>query len=215
MALHLQFYVDRPRMRGACSKSIDLVKEAAVARDTRRRMIQQAALLFRGSGYAGTGIREVAEAAGAHRGVIYHHFAGGKAELATEVLAYVDGLVGPAIEAVCAGQEPVPAMQAILAAAEVVMAGGDHPAGCAVAAVTVGAGPDEQSLRSMTREIFDRWQRAFRDCLLRNGFDTEAATNLATLLIAGLEGALVLCRAEGTTEPLARVAAGLEHALTR
>ncbi|QUQ63180.1 TetR/AcrR family transcriptional regulator [Kutzneria sp. CA-103260] len=186
-----------------------------MARDTRRRMIQQAALLFRGSGYAGTGIREVAEAAGAHRGVIYHHFAGGKAELATEVLAYVDSLVGPAIEAVCATEEPVPAMRAILAAAAVVMAGEDHPAGCAVAAVTLGAGPDEPALRSATREIFDRWQQAFRDCLWRNGFSGVAATNLATLLIAGLEGALVLCRAEGTTEPLARVADALEHALKR
>jgi TetR/AcrR family transcriptional repressor of lmrAB and yxaGH operons len=186
-----------------------------VARDTRRRMIQQAALLFRGSGYAGTGIREVAEAAGAHRGVIYHHFAGGKAELATEVLAYVDGLVGPAVEAVCAAQEPVPAMRAMLAAAEVVMAGGGHPAGCAVAAVALGTGPDEPALRSATREIFDRWQRAFRDCLLRNGFGDAEAVSLATLLIAGLEGGLVLCRAEGTTEPLSRVAAGLEHALTR
>jgi TetR/AcrR family transcriptional repressor of lmrAB and yxaGH operons len=184
-----------------------------MARDTRQRMIRQAALLFRGHGYAGTGIREVAEAAGAHRGVIYHHFPGGKTELATEVLTYVDGLVGPAVEAVCAEQEPIPAMRAVLAGAKLVMTGGSHPAGCPVAAITLGA--EDEELRSATREIFGRWRQAFQDCLRRNGFRADEAMSLATLLIAGLEGGLVLCRAEGTTEPLDHVETALEHALKR
>ncbi|QLY28304.1 TetR/AcrR family transcriptional regulator [Nocardia huaxiensis] len=186
-----------------------------MARDTRQRMIAQAALLFRGRGYAGTGIREIAEAAGANRGVIYHHFPGGKAEVATEVLASVDSMVSPAIAAVCATQDPVPAMHAILAATKFVMTGGEQPPGCTVAAITLGAGPDEPALHTLTRDIFRRWRTPFRECLQRNGFDDDTATNLATLLIAGMEGALVLCRAEDTTEPLDQVAAALEHALTR
>ncbi|MFG1796168.1 TetR/AcrR family transcriptional regulator [Nocardia sp. NPDC049149] len=197
--------------------SIDIVKrwerEPLVAGDTRKRMIRQAALLFRAQGYAGTGIREVAERAGANRGVIYHHFPGGKPEMATEVMAYIDGMVSPGIAAVCATQEPIPAMRAILEAAKLVMAGGDQPAGCPVAAIALGAGSGEQALRSTARAIFRRWQVPFRECLARNGFGESDAANLATLVIAGMEGALILCRTEGATDPLDRVAAGLERAL--
>ncbi|ASF07522.1 LmrA/YxaF family transcription factor [Nocardia brasiliensis] len=106
-------------------------------------------------------------------------------------------------------------MHAILAGAKMVMAGGDQPPGCAVAAVTLGAGPDDHTLHEATRAIFRRWQQPFQECLQRNGFDEGDAKNLATLLIAGMEGALVLCRAEGTTEPIDRVAAALEYALAR
>ncbi|WP_043674247.1 TetR/AcrR family transcriptional regulator [Nocardia vulneris] len=186
-----------------------------MAGDTRARMIRKATLLFRGQGYAGTGLREVTAAAGTHRGVTYHHFPRGKTELAEEVLAYLDATVSPLIAAVCAEQQPVPAMHAILAGAKMVMAGGDQPPGCAVAAVTLGAGPDDHSLHEATRAIFRRWQQPFQECLQRNDFDESDAKNLATLLIAGMEGALVLCRAEGTTEPIDRVAAALEYALAR
>ncbi|MFI5782050.1 TetR/AcrR family transcriptional regulator [Nocardia sp. NPDC051570] len=184
-----------------------------MARDTRRQMIRQALLLFRAQGYAATGIREVATTAGAHRGVIYHHFPRGKTELAEEVLASIDSMAGPLIEAVCAQQQPIPAMHAILAGAKMIMTGGEYPPGCPVAAITIGAGPDDESLRSSARDIFRRWQSPFRECLRRNGFTEPDAANLATLLIAGMEGALVLCRAEGDNDALDRVAAALERAL--
>ncbi|MGW5436946.1 LmrA/YxaF family transcription factor [Nocardia asteroides] len=143
------------------------------------------------------------------------HFPRGKTELAEEVLAVTDGAVGPAIAAVCAQAEPVDAMRAILAGAKMVMTGGDYPPGCPVAAVALEAGPEDQDLLTAARDVFRGWQQPFRECLQRNGFDDADARDLATLLIAGLEGALVLCRAEGTADPLDRVAAGLERALRR
>jgi AcrR family transcriptional regulator len=53
-----------------------------ITSDSRNRMIQSAALLFREHGYSGTGFRDVIEHSGAPRGSIYHHFPGGKEELA-------------------------------------------------------------------------------------------------------------------------------------
>jgi TetR/AcrR family transcriptional repressor of lmrAB and yxaGH operons len=181
--------------------------------NTRNRIIRHAALLFRGQGYVATGFREIVAQAGVHRGVIYHHFPRGKTEVAEEVLAITDAAVGPAIEAVCANSEPVAAMRAILAGAKMVMTGGGYPPGCPVAAVALGAGPDDTELLAKARDVFRNWQRLFRECLLRNGIDDPDATNLATLLIAGLEGALILSRTEGNSKPLDQVAAGLECAL--
>ena len=50
--------------------------------DSRTRMIASAAELFREQGYSATGFRDVVEHSGAPRGSIYHHFPGGKAQLA-------------------------------------------------------------------------------------------------------------------------------------
>ncbi|MFI1911767.1 TetR/AcrR family transcriptional regulator [Nocardia sp. NPDC020380] len=182
-----------------------------MARETRQRMIEQAALLFRARGYGATGIREIATAAGAHRGVIYHHFPDGKTEVAREVLAATDATIGAYIESWCIAQEPLSAMRAIIAGAKTMLAGGEYPPGSPVAAITIGA--DDDALRESARAVYARWQRAFRDCLHRNGTPEPEATDVATLLIAGIEGALVLCRTEGGNAPLDRVAAALEPLL--
>lgn len=186
-----------------------------MTRETRKRMIEQAALLFRGRGYGATGIREIAAAAGAHRGVMYHHFPRGKTEVAEEVLAATDATIGAYIESWCTAQEPLSAMRAIIAGVKSMMATGEHPPGSPVAAVTIGAGPEDEVLREAAAAVYGRWQRAFRDCLHRNGTPDPEAENLATLLIAGIEGALVLCRAEGNNAPLDRLGAALEPLLQK
>ena len=60
-----------------------------ITSDSRNRMIQSAALLFREHGYSGTGFRDVIQHSGAPRGSIYHHFPGGKDQLAVEWAAAV------------------------------------------------------------------------------------------------------------------------------
>lgn len=54
--------------------------------ETRRRILQAGTELFRRSGYTGTGMKQIAEAAGAPFGSIYHFFPGGKAQLGEEVI---------------------------------------------------------------------------------------------------------------------------------
>ena len=52
--------------------------------DARDRMIQSAALLFRERGIEGTAFADVLQRSGAPRGSVYHHFPGGKQQLAEE-----------------------------------------------------------------------------------------------------------------------------------
>ncbi|WP_278264789.1 TetR/AcrR family transcriptional regulator [Nocardia sp. AG03] len=184
-----------------------------MAKETRKQMIEHAALLFRSRGYGATGIRQIATKAGAHRGVIYHHFPRGKTEVAEEVVTATDNLVGAYIEACCGAHEPVAAMRAITGGLEAVMGSGEYPPGCPVAAVTIGADPGDETLHEMTSRAFARWQHAFRDCLLRDGTPDPTATTTATLFIAAIEGALVLCRAESSTAPLSRIADAMEPLL--
>jgi len=53
---------------------------------TRERILYAAAELFRRQGYAGTGLNQIVAAAQAPFGSLYHHYPGGKQQLAEEVI---------------------------------------------------------------------------------------------------------------------------------
>ncbi len=60
---------------------------------TRERFIRSATELFQRNGYAATGTNEILEHAKAPRGSLYHHFPGGKADLAYACVSWVTDAV--------------------------------------------------------------------------------------------------------------------------
>jgi hypothetical protein len=66
-----------------------------------------------------------------------------------------------------------------------------------------------QSTRTATAEAFTSWRRPPAEALTALGVPAPRATPLATLVISGLEGALLLARAERSPEPPDTVAAEL------
>src|SRR3954462_11197474 len=71
--------------------------------DSRNRMIESAAELFREHGYSGTGFRDVIAHSGAPRGSIYPHFPRAKARRAEETLRYAGDAVVGGLERALAG----------------------------------------------------------------------------------------------------------------
>ena len=64
--------------------------------DVREKMTRSAAVLFGERGFSGTGLRDVIAHSSTPRGSIYHHFAGGKAELAREAVRHAaEEMAGP------------------------------------------------------------------------------------------------------------------------
>src|SRR3954468_19818041 len=53
---------------------------------TKDRLLDASGELFRRQGFAGTGIKQILAQAGAPFGSLYHHFPGGKDELAAETI---------------------------------------------------------------------------------------------------------------------------------
>src|SRR5207245_307823 len=56
--------------------------------EARQKMIESAALLFRERGIHGTSFADVLAHSGAPRGSVYHHFSGGKTQLAEETIRW-------------------------------------------------------------------------------------------------------------------------------
>src|SRR4051794_22611266 len=78
--------------------------------DARQRMIESAAVLFRERGVLGTSFTDVVEHSGAPRGSIYHHFRGGKMQLAEEATRWAGEFIVAGAVAALGEDDPVAAI---------------------------------------------------------------------------------------------------------
>jgi AcrR family transcriptional regulator len=172
-------------------------------------MIQSAAELFGERGYAATGLRDVVAHSSTPRGSIYHHLPGGKTELAEAVLERAGAAAAADCEA--HADDPVAALQACLEGWRATLQESGYRAGSPMLAIALE--PDEQTgARAAAVGAFARWEEAFAASLQAGGVKRKKAARLATLAVAAIEGAVVLSRARGDTEPLDAVGREIEAA---
>jgi AcrR family transcriptional regulator len=174
--------------------------------DARERMVRSAAYLFREHGFSGTAFSDVIAHSGAPRGSIYHHFPGGKTQLAEETVRYAGAFLSAGVRAATRDDDPVAAVRAFLAWWRRVLVKSDFRAGCPIVAVTV-----ESQLTEAAAGAFQSWQDALAGVLVSAGATPRRAARLATLIVAAVEGATILCRARRSLEPLDDVVAELEE----
>jgi len=79
-------------------------------------------------------------------------------------------------------------------------------AGCVVAGVAIDTVPGEKELMEVVRATFRSWVAALAEELEAAGVPSARATPIAMATLAAMEGALILCRAEGNVRPLEAVA---------
>jgi len=77
--------------------------------NTRQRLLDAAVELLDQRGYHGTGLNEIFELSDTSRGSFYHHFPGGKQDLATAAIKQVGAQLGEALEQILQSA-PTPAV---------------------------------------------------------------------------------------------------------
>ena len=172
--------------------------------DSRTRMIASAAELFREQGYSATGFRDVVEHSGAPRGSIYHHFPGGKAQLAQEVVQLASDVTARRIERAAADGDPQAMLDAFADGWRRQLERSDFRAGRPVVAVAVAADATPAGAAAAAA-AFERWETLFAQTLRRSGIPRARAGRIATLTVAAMEGAVIQCRAARSVTPLAEV----------
>ncbi len=180
---------------------------------TRQRMVASAADLIRTHGSTATSIDRVLARSGAPRGSVYHHFPGGRAQLVEEAVTYAGGHVSALIDAAAANGDPATVVDRFLGMWREQLVASDFQAGCPVVAVAVEANEGAPQLSAAAGAAFARWQEQLSTVLADAGLDAGRAAQLATLVIAAVEGALVLCRAQRRTDPMDAVGAELRAVL--
>jgi TetR/AcrR family transcriptional repressor of lmrAB and yxaGH operons len=170
-------------------------------------MVEAAVGLFAERGYAATSFNDIIERSGAPRGSIYHHFPGGKAELAADALRWTRDRVARGLAAVGAQGDSGDAVRLFVTTLGESLRVSDFHAGCAVAGVVLDS---DDVLLKESAAVFAAWRRALADIFRRDGATAPRARRLAGLVVAAAEGALLLARAEQTAQPLTDVATELE-----
>ena len=183
---------------------------------TRQRLISAAARRFQRQGMAATGLNDVLADAGAPRGSLYHHFPGGKNELAAAAIRHSGAEIAAAIDGALSASPDVPsAIRAFAAFYEARLAASDFRDGCPIATTALEAAAlDAPAVEQACDDAIAAWESLLAARLAAAGHRPERARGLATFIVAALEGALLLAKVRRSAEPLRSTAACLEEALS-
>jgi AcrR family transcriptional regulator len=182
---------------------MDISGGSGANKDTRGRIMDASGGLFRRNGYTGTGLKQIATAAGAPFGSIYHFFPGGKEQLGAEVIRWSGEMYLRLFEtAMEAAPDVVTGVHAFFAGAAETLRETDYADACPIAAVALEVASTNEPLRQATAEVFTGWIDAGTEHLVTSGLSRETGRTLMISMLAGLEGAFVLSRALRSTEPL-------------
>ncbi|MEW2087188.1 TetR/AcrR family transcriptional regulator [Streptomyces sp. NPDC005283] len=180
--------------------------------DSRERMVLSAAELLRQHGAGATSIDRVLAHSGAPRGSVYHHFPGGRSQLIDEAVALAGDFIAGLMETAAQADDPLKATDAFFALWRDRLVDSDFRAGCPIVAVAVETNDDAPQLARSAAAVFARWKGALAALFIRHGLPEERSMRLAAFIIAAVEGAVIMCRAERSAAPL-EAAAGEIHDL--
>lgn len=187
--------------------------------DTGERIVLAMAELLRVRGYGATGMNDLVKAAGAPTGSIYHHFRGGKREVAAAALRQTGAVYLQLLPMLLDRHEDLAeGMRAAFAAAGEDMRNTGWANMCPVGTVTGEIADTEPELREVAAEVIRSWVEGGARYLVGRGLAPDDARRVTYAALSALEGAFLLARGLRSTEPFVgagEAVAGLVAAVTR
>jgi AcrR family transcriptional regulator len=177
-----------------------------LARSTRETILTAAAELMRHKGFAAVGMKDVVAASGAPIGSLYHHFPGGKTQIAREALVNAGVAYGMLIPALVAPYDDLgEAIESVFAQAASDMSHTGFANMCPVGSVAAEVADTVEELRDATSAIFTGWVDGGTAYFVSRGLQEHTARDVTITIISALEGAFILARTLRDTEPLLSV----------
>ncbi len=174
---------------------------------TRDRLVRAMARALQQRGYHGVGLVELLAEAGAPKGVLYHHFPGGKQALAVAAIeATAAHIVASLDRLVASGADPLPTLQGWLALAQGQLERSGFERGCPLATVALETTADDGPVRAALAAAFEAIRQRMARLLVGAGVPEARAAGLAALVVAAYEGALLQARVAGSGAPMAAAA---------
>jgi TetR/AcrR family transcriptional repressor of nem operon len=179
---------------------------------TRRKIVEAAAPIFNKRGYEGSSLSELMEATGLKKGGIYRHFSS-KEQLAAEAFDYTwETAWNSRLQHVDEKASGIEKLKQLIA--NFVNHRSPVSGGCPILNTAIDADDGNPVLRAHVAKALRSWLsrlEAFVDeaqarAETQRGVDSQA---VATLIVASLEGALMISRIQRNDEALRRVQAHL------
>jgi TetR/AcrR family transcriptional regulator, lmrAB and yxaGH operons repressor len=157
--------------------------------------------LVRRRGVAGAGLNALLEDSGVARRTVYLNFPGGKAELVNEATRLAGQALSAVIRSADDGGDPIQAVQTFIDQWKVQLQASEMEAGCPIVAAILGRS-EAPAAAEAAAEAVDDWRTILAERLVGSGADPDNARSLAALVIAAIEGAVILALASGSTDAL-------------
>jgi TetR/AcrR family transcriptional repressor of lmrAB and yxaGH operons len=167
------------------------------ADDSRTELVRTMARLLRDQGYTATGLAQVLAESGVSNGSLYHHFPGGKEELAEAALEASGQAVADKLAEALDGAPNVGAGVARFLDMVAEMLTDDPCAGCPVAPTALESPILGARVHAAAARCFHQWEAVLASNLRDRSWPEDAVPGAASVALTLIEGALLLARVTG------------------
>lgn len=182
---------------------------------TREKILRKSGLLFNTQGYKSTSLSDITSATGLTKGAIYRHFKS-KDELEKETLFHLSSVMFESLRDRIKARTTAPdKLRAVFRYFESYITDPPVKGGCPLLNVAIEADDAHPALRKAAIKILDMLRDSLVNILdkgvkykqLKPGIDK---THYATVIIAALEGAIMMSKLRGNNDDIRRVLVHLE-----
>lgn len=186
--------------------------------ETKAKILRKSGVLFNTHGYKATSISDITSATGYTKGAIYRHFKN-KAVLEKETLFHLSALMFEKLRARIKGESTAGnKLRTIFRYFESYITNPEVKGGCPLMNAAIEADDSNPSLRKEAVKVLDILRESVIT-ILKNGIRYKQIKKetdpeyYATIIIASLEGAIMMSKLRGDNHDIKRIIKHLESAL--
>ncbi|MEK4486216.1 TetR/AcrR family transcriptional regulator [Psychrobacillus sp. FSL H8-0484] len=182
--------------------------------DTKLLLIDTATLLFQQKGYKSVGLNEILKACNVTKGALYHHFPNGKEELLITCLHGLNEAITTDIEAIFSRH--LSTIDATLSMIDTLIHKFEKDGtitGYTFSSIVSEMATMSEPVRNACSALYENIQHIYCAKLLTEGFSNESASAISLMMTASIEGAMMLCLTQKSTDPLKTIAKLLPNLL--
>ncbi|NYE08289.1 TetR/AcrR family transcriptional repressor of lmrAB and yxaGH operons [Bacillus niacini] len=171
--------------------------------DTKLQIIDISIPLFQQKGYKGVGVTEIIKACNVSKGSFYHHFPNGKEELLIACLQSISEVITTHIQDIFK-QSPT-TKEATKAMIDILVSNFEQEgtiSGSTITSIVSEMGSLTDPVRDVCSDLYLKMQTIYVSKLESDGFSKEKANSIAVMMNASIEGAIILCLTQKSSNPL-------------
>lgn len=174
--------------------------------DTKSLIIETATTLFQLKGYKTVGLTEILKACNVTKGALYHHFPNGKDELLITCLHALKEDITTDIKVIFSKHPSTE--DAIVSMIDKLIRSFEKDGtitGYTFSSIVSEMATMSEPVRTACSDLYENIEQIYYIKLLADGFSVEKATAISLLLTASIEGAMMLCLTQQSTNPLIKI----------
>ncbi|OAB40582.1 transcriptional regulator [Paenibacillus macquariensis subsp. defensor] len=182
--------------------------------DTKLLIMDKATILFQQKGYKSVGLTEILKACNVTKGALYHHFPNGKEELLIACLQALNEAITTDIKDIFSKyQSTEEATQYMIDKLIHNLEKDGTITGYTFSSIVSEMATVSEPVRHACSALYENIQQIFCASLVTDGYSNESASDIALLMTASIEGAMMLCLTQQSTAPLKMIAKLLPNLL--